>query len=43
VPETAIHLLQPTFSALVPAEEEEGSISRQSRRGRHVKLPTRFK
>jgi hypothetical protein len=43
VPETVIRLPQPAFSAPVPAEEEEGSISRQSRCGRRVKLPTRFK
>lgn len=43
VPETAIHSSQPTFSASVPAEEDEGSISRQSHCGRRVKLPTRFK
>jgi hypothetical protein len=43
VPETVIRSPQLAFSAPGPAEEEEGSISRQSRCGRRIKLPTRFK
>jgi hypothetical protein len=43
LPETAIEQPQLAFSTSVPAEEEEGLISRQSRCGRRVKLPTRYK
>jgi hypothetical protein len=43
MPETAINRPQSSFSTSEPAEEVEEAISRQSRCGRRVKLPTRYK